>query len=423
MSARSAQAGKRRDKNDGPCPIMHECGGCESLNLPYRKQIAHKQQQMDELFGPLVEQFGWDVQVEDVVPMGALPGETPGTDDRLASPRAFRYKAATPFAPGNRGQVCSGLYAKGTHEIVHCTDCPVEAPGARRILNGTARAATRLHIPAYNENRQSGILRHAVVRMGWKTDEAMLTVVTSQHHVPRLDELVEALRGLDPCIVCVAQNINPRPGNAIYGGETHVLSGEPCMRDELLGCTFEISPTSFYQTNPSQTETLYRLAIEDMALEDGDTLLDAYCGSGTIGICAAKNAVGRDRVVQVTGVERNHDGVDDARRNARINELQDECHFACSDATAYMERAAAKGRRVDVLALDPPRAGATPEFLDAACALGPRSIVYISCNPATQARDIERLAASGWRLARLTPVDMFPHTSHIETVALLAREA
>ena len=423
MSTRSPQTGKRRDKDDGPCPIMHECGGCECLNLPYRKQIARKKQQMDELFDPLIERFGWDVQVEDVVPMGEHPGEAPGAEGRLASPRSFRYKAATPFAPGNRGEVLCGLYAKGTHEIVHCSDCPVEAPGARHILNGTAHAATRLHIPAYNESRQSGILRHAVVRMGWKTDEAMLTVVTSQHHVPRLDEFVEELRGLDPRLVCVAQNINPRPGNAILGGETRILYGEPYIHDGLLDCTFEVSPTSFYQTNPAQTETLYRLAIEDMALEDGDALLDAYCGSGTIGICAAKDAVARGLVVQVTGVERNHDGVDDARRNARANGLVDECQFSCNDAARYMERAATEGCHVDVLVLDPPRAGASPEFLSAACTLAPQRIVYISCNPTTQARDIEQLAGDGWRLGRLTPVDMFPHTSHIETVALLVREA
>ena len=413
----------RQHKDDGPCPIMRECGGCETLNLPYRKQIARKQQQMEELFCPIIEKFGWDAQVGDIVPMGALPGEPPAANGKLASPRAFRYKAATPFAPGSRGQVQSGLYAKGTHEIVHCSNCPVEAPGARRILNETARAATRLHIAAYNESRQSGILRHAVVRMGWKTRDAMLTVVTSQRNLPRADELVQALQEISPRIVSIAQNINPRRTNAIYGGETRILSGEPCMHDELLGCTFEISPTSFYQTNPAQTEELYRLAIQDMALEDGDTLLDAYCGSGTIGICAAKDAVERDLVVQVLGVERNHDGVDDARRNARINGLLDECHFACNDATAYMERAASQGKRVDVVSLDPPRAGATPEFLAATCALGPRRIVYISCNPATQARDIELLGESGYRLVRITPVDMFPHTSHVETVALLAREA
>ena len=424
--AASAPAGadaSRRHKDDGPCPIMRECGGCETLNLPYRKQIARKQQQMEELFCPIIEKFGWDAQVGDIVPMGALPGEPPDANGRLASPRAFRYKAATPFAPGSRGQVQSGLYAKGTHEIVHCSNCPVEAPGARRILNETARAATRLHIAAYSESRQSGILRHAVVRMGWKTRDAMLTVVTSQRNLPRADELVQALQKISPRIVSIAQNINPRRTNAIYGGETRILSGEPCMHDELLGCTFEISPTSFYQTNPAQTEELYRLAIQDMALEDGDTLLDAYCGSGTIGICAAKDAVERDLVVQVLGVERNHDGVDDARRNARINDLLDECHFACNDATAYMERAASQGKRVDVVSLDPPRAGATPEFLAATCALGPRRIVYISCNPATQARDIELLGESGYRLVRITPVDMFPHTSHVETVALLAREA
>ena len=403
-----------------PCPIMRECGGCEWLNLPYKKQLVRKQAAMEELFGPLIERFSWDVAIEDIVPMGALPGEPPATEGRLASPRAFRYKAATPFAPSPHGRaIRSGFYARGTHDIVACRKCAVEAPGARRILNGTARAAERLHLPAYNEDRQSGILRHAIVRLGWRTDEAMLTVVTSQRLLPREQELVDELQRLDRRIVCVAQNINPLRTNAILGGETRVLAGRPRMADELLGCRFEISPTAFYQTNPAQTEVLYRLAIEGMGLDDGDLLLDAYCGIGTIGICAARAAAESDLVVQVVGVERNAEGVRDAQRNARLNGLEGTCRFVCGDATRSMERAAAEGLPVSVVVLDPPRAGATERFLAAATSLAPRRIVYISCNPTTQARDLEVLGRSGWQPRRITPVDMFPHTSHVETVAVL----
>ena len=408
-------------KSDGPCPIMRECGGCEWLNLPYKKQLARKQTAMAELFEPIIERFGWDAAVGTIVPMGALPGEPPAAEGRLASPHAFRYKAATPFAPGLRGAVRSGFFARGTHRIVPCEACAVEAEGCRRVLNEVARAATALKIPAYDEDSGAGALRHAIVRLGWKTGELMLTVITTQRRVPHLNELVARLRDGEPRLVCVAQNVNPRRTNAMLGGETRLLAGAPTLRDELLGCAFEISPTAFYQTNPAQTEVLYRLAIDGMALEEGDVLLDAYCGSGTIGICAARAAGARGLAVQVLGVERNIEGVRDARRNAQLNDLQDSCRFICDDATRHLERAAEEGQRADVVVLDPPRAGATEEFLLAASALGPRRIVYISCSPSTQARDLAVLGTAGWRLALLTPVDMFPHTSHVETVAVLER--
>ena len=191
------------------------------------------------------------------------------------------------------------------------------------------------------------------------------------------------------------------------------------MRDKLLGCTFEISPTSFYQTNPAQTETLYRLATDGMGLQDGDTLLDAYCGSGTIGLCAADAAREQGALVRLIGVERNPEGIRDARRNADLNGLSDQAEFAARDATVYLQHAAAEGARADVLVLDPPRAGSTPEFLAAAAAMRPRRIVYIRCNPITPARD---LIQHGYRCAELTPVDMFPHTEHVETVAVIERQ-
>ena len=188
-----------------------------------------------------------------------------------------------------------------------------------------------------------------------------------------------------------------------------------------MGCTFEISPTAFYQTNPQQTEVLYRLALDGMDLRDGDTLVDAYCGSGTIGITAAHAARQAGRNISLIGVERNPSGIADAARNAELNGLSDRCSFVAEDATSYLRRAAGEGLAADVIVLDPPRAGSTPEFLAAAAAIGPRRIVYVSCNPATQVRDLAELGRAGYRPIRLTPVDMFPHTNHIETVAVLER--
>lgn len=421
-SKRRAQAahapGKRkRPDTSGPCPIMRTCGGCEWLGMPYRKQLARKAATMEELFAPVIARFGCDVVVDPVEGMGA----TSGTSGAAPAPRAFRYKAATPFAPGKGGTVRGGFFARGTHRIVACSDCAVEAPGARAILNEVARAAADLRISAFDEDAHRGQLRHAVLRLGWKRDEGVLTLVTANRDVPRLDALAEHMLAFDSRITCVAHNVNPRPGNAILGPQTTILAGEPCMHDELLGCTFAISPTAFYQTNPAQTETLYRLAIEGMDLADGDILLDAYCGSGTIGLCAAHAAREAGRAVTLLGVERNPSGIADALLNAQLNKLDDTSQFVAADATAYMRDMAARGAHADVVVLDPPRAGSTPEFLAAARALEPHRIVYVSCNPTTQVRDLAELGQAGWRLERLTPVDMFPHTSHVETVAVLGR--
>lgn len=420
--AASGAAPSRRKLKDsaGPCPIMRACGGCAWLGIPYRKQLIRKQEAMEELFRPLIERMGWDAAIEATCGMGSKARDP----DKAPAPRAFRYKAATPFAPGPAGAVRSGFFARGTHTIVPAPSCAVEAPGARRVLNEVARAAERLGIPAYDEDARQGVLRYAVLRMGWRTDEAMLTIVTARREVPHIEDLARELSSIDPRIVCVAQNINGREGNAILGRETRMLWGAPHMKDELLGCTFAISPTAFYQTNPQQTEVLYRLAIDGMALEAGDVLLDAYCGSGTIGLCAARDAARAGKAIKLIGVEKNPAGIADARLNAELNGLgPDEASFMATDATEFLRDAARSGTHVDVVALDPPRAGSTPAFLTAAAELGPRRIVYISCNPTTQVRDLEILGHLGYRLCRLTPVDMFPHTEHTETVAVLSRKS
>lgn len=404
-SARKKQAAE----HGGPCPIMRRCGGCEWLGLPYRKQLARKHAAMVELYAPLIERFGWDVEVSPVM----------GMDSR--SPRAFRHKAATPFAPGEGGEVRGGFFARGTHDIVACPACAVEAPGARELLNEVATVASELGIPAYDEDRRCGQLRYAVLRCGWRTGERMLTLVTRSREVPGLDELAARLRDAHPELVCVAHNVNPRVTNAILGGETRIIAGRDRMRDELLGCTFEISPVSFYQVNPEQTEILYRTAVEAARLRADDVLLDTYCGSGTIGLCAAGLARGAGIDVSLVGVERNAEGIRDAKRNAALNGLEATSTFIARDATEYMLEAADAGSKANVLIMDPPRAGSTPEFIRAAATLAPRTVIYISCNPATQARDLELFAAEGYAVTSLVPVDLFPHTSHTEMIAVLRR--
>lgn len=382
------------------CPIAKRCGGCETLAVPYPLQLKRKQQQVEELFANVLANC-------DEGTLSPIVG--------MEKPVGYRCKAATPFAPGPKGSIRSGFYAKGTHHIVRCKTCLAEDPRCRRVLSSFARTAELCHVSAYDEDRGKGLLRHAVVRAGYKTDELLLTIVANGERLPRERELVHRILKHAPDVTAIALNTNVRVTNAILGPNSRALYGGGVMHDELLGVSFEIGPTSFYQTNPQQTERLYELAIQGAQLERGMRVLDAYCGIGTIGLCAT--ALIPD--LEVIGVEMVPGAVGDARKNARKNGLSDACRFVCADATAYMKEAAARHEHFDAIIMDPPRAGSTPQFLQGVLALAPERVVYVSCNAATQRRDIDVLLAGGYHLRDLTPVDMFPHTKHVETVALL----
>lgn len=399
------------------CPIARQCGGCEWLAVPYPIQLRRKREAMARLFADELREDG--AELTDV--------------QGMEEPVRFRHKAASPYAPGpSRAQrhghghthMRAGFYAAGTHRIVRCDDCLVEAEGLRQVLNDVARVADRLGVRPYAEDRGQGTLRHAVVRSGWATDDVMLVVVTNGE-LPRLREFVSLMRELHPELTTIVQNVNTRRTNAILGRQCRTLFGPGVMHDELLGCAFEVGPTSFYQTNPAQTERLYSLAVEGARLQDGMRVLDAYCGCGTIGICAAAAAAREGVRVEVTGVESVPGAVACAQRNARANGLEDRCEFVADDATRHMRALAGPGGAgaPDVVVMDPPRAGSTPEFLRGVVALAPERVVYVSCNPETQRRDVSELRQGGYRLEALTPVDMFPHTKHVETVATLVRRA
>ncbi|MBR1830124.1 MAG: 23S rRNA (uracil(1939)-C(5))-methyltransferase RlmD [Atopobiaceae bacterium] len=384
------------------CPIAKKCGGCEWLAVPYPIQLKRKQEAVEKLFTRIADEDG--AQIESVRGM--------------EEPRAFRFKAATPFAPGKGGRIRSGFYAAGSHRIVRCDECLVEDPRARDVLNSVARIASDLHIPAYEEDRGTGCLRHAVLRCGYATDDLLLTLVTNGPQLPREKRFVKELREAHPELSTAVQNINERRTNAILGRDCKTLYGPGIMHDKLLDCTFEIGPTSFYQTNPAQTEVLYQLALYAAQLHAGMRVLDAYCGTGTIGICAAAAS----NEVQVTGIEQVRGAVSCAKRNAAANGVSDRCAFIRADATQYLVKAAEADEHFDVVVMDPPRAGSTPEFLSAVASIAPERVVYVSCNAVTQARDLEILRAQGYRMELLTPVDMFPHTKHVETVCLLTRQ-
>ena len=380
------------------CQIARDCGGCEWLAVPHPIQLRRKQEQVEELLGAMAR--------EDDAALEPIRG--------MDEPVRYRHKAATPFAHGPRGRVRCGFYAAGTHRIVPCETCLVEDERARRILNSVARVAERLHIPPYDEDRGVGVLRHAVVRCGWKTKDVLLVLVTRVDELRDPGRLVSELRAACPEVTSIVQNVNERRTNAILGRRCRTLFGPGVMHDQLLGCTFEIGPTSFYQTNPEQTEVLYRLALEGVA--GSARVLDAYCGTGTIGICAARESGD----MRVTGVEQVAGAVACARRNAEATGVQDRCRFVAADATEWMAREGAR-ERFDAVIMDPPRAGSTPEFLAGVAALAPERVAYVSCNVVTQARDLAVLRERGYRIDRVTPVDMFPHTKHVESVVSLVR--
>ena len=399
------------------CSIARSCGGCEWLSVPYPIQLKRKQAQVEELLAPLASIN--NVTIEPIRGMD--------------KPLAYRHKAATPFAPGKGRTVRSGFYASGTHKIIASKECLVEDGQARAILNDVAYLAGQFNIHAYQEDRGKGALRHGVVRCGYATDDVMLVLVVNGQHLPREQEFIAALRKTHPELTSIFLNVNQKRTNAILGRETRLLWGSTSMSDKLLGCTFEIGPTSFYQTNPQQTEVLYQLAIDGALADSGHAdseqasatqtsnlrVLDAYCGTGTIGLCLAHAAEAQGVNLLLTGVDQVENNIQMARRNARNNKL--EAEFICDDATRYMQALAKDGQNFDVIILDPPRAGSTPAFLKATAQLAQKKIVYVSCNVVTQARDLKVLLDSGFAIECVTPVDMFPHTKHVECVVVLSR--
>ena len=399
------------------CSIARSCGGCEWLSVPYPIQLKRKQAQVEELLAPLASIN--NVTIEPIR----------GMDE----PLAYRHKAATPFAPGKGRTVRSGFYASGTHKIIASKECLVEDGRARAILNDVAYLAGQVNIHAYQEDRGKGALRHGVVRCGYATDDVMLVLVVNGQHLPHEQEFIAALRKAHPELTSIFLNVNQKRTNAILGRETRLLWGSTSMSDKLLDCTFEIGPTSFYQTNPQQTEVLYQLAIDGALAGSGLAgsgqtsatqtsnlrVLDAYCGTGTIGLCLAHAAEAQGINLLLTGVDQVENNIQMARRNARNNKL--EAEFICDDATRYMQALAKDGQNFDVIILDPPRAGSTPAFLKATAQLAQKKIVYVSCNVVTQARDLKVLLDSGFAIERVTPVDMFPHTKHVECVVILSR--
>lgn len=365
------------------------------MNLEYSEQLSLKQAKIIKLFGKFCH-------VDEII----------GMED----PMHYRNKATQVFRlthPNKR--IISGIYQSTTGAIVSCDHCLLEDEKASAIIRAIRHMMPKYKLLPYDEYSGKGLLRHVLVRKGTVSGEYMVCLVTASPIFPKSKELAQELVSKYPEIKTVVQNISTTPGKVMLGESEKVLYGSGEITDTLLGYKFAISSRSFYQVNHVQTEKLYSKAIEFADLKKNERVLDCYCGIGTIGLIASKHCA------EVLGVESNAAAIKDAKKNAKLNGVKN-IGFVCSDTGRLLEEIVAQGERADVVLLDPARAGCDKKTLSSLLEMMPERIVYVSCNPETQERDVKELVKGGYKVKRVQPVDMFPFTSHVETVILLRRK-
>ena len=380
-------------KRSGLCPVADKCGGCSWINKPYVEQLKNKEKQLKELLAPFCK-------VEGVIPM--------------EHPEHYRNKVHAVFGENRYHDAISGIYEQKSHRIVPVDSCLIENANADEIIVSIRGLLKSFHIRPYNEDTGYGLLRHVLIRTGHVTGQIMVVLVLASPILPSKNNFVKALLKLHPEITTVVINVNNRNTSMVLGDKEHVIYGKGYIEDELCGKRFRISPRSFYQVNPVQTEILYGKALEYAGLTGKETVVDAYCGTGTIGMIAS------DKAAKVIGVELNADAVRDARNNAKANQIRN-IQFYQNDAGKFLVEMAGQGAKVDVVLMDPPRSGSTEEFMNSVAQIGPEQIVYVSCNPETLVRDLKYFKKKGYRVAKGVGVDMFPFTEHVETVVLLSK--
>ena len=381
-------------KKSGLCPVADKCGGCSWINKPYVEQLKNKEKQLKELLAPFCK-------VEGVIPM--------------EHPEHYRNKVHAVFGENRYHDAISGIYEQKSHRIVPVDSCLIENAKADEIIVSIRGLLKSFHIRPYNEDTGYGLLRHVLIRTGHVTGQIMVVLVLASPILPSKNNFVKALLKLHPEITTVVINVNNRNTSMVLGDKEHVIYGKGYIEDELCGKRFRISPRSFYQVNPVQTEILYGKALEYAGLTGKETVVDAYCGTGTIGMIAS------DKAAKVIGVELNADAVRDARNNAKANQIRN-IQFYQNDAGKFLVEMTGQGAKVDVVLMDPPRSGSTEEFMNSVAQIGPERIVYVSCNPETLVRDLKYFKKKGYRVAKGVGVDMFPFTEHVETVVLLSHK-
>ena len=380
------------------CPLFGKCGGCDYVNETYDYELMMKWLREDKLLG----RYG---RVEKVLSSPSLTG--------------YRCKVQAVCGRDRDGKFITGQYRKGSHHLFPIRSCSLEDGMATAVLQTVRQMATRFSISPFDEDRGTGDLRHILIRTGWKTRETMVVLVTAKKDFPHKDDFVSAIHQKNPNVVTVVQVINNEKTSMVIpkDSEEIILWGKGYIVDNLCGLDFRISAKSFYQVNPEMAERLYEIAMNMARLRPTDTVIDAYCGTGTIGLVAASRGV-----KEVIGIESNPDAVKDAKLNAEANGISN-ARFIVDDASKWLKSAQKEGQKCDVLFLDPPRAGSSEEFLAAAGRMEPEVIVYISCNPETLARDLRYIVRFlPYKVLGIQPVDLFPGSESIETVVLLSKK-
>lgn len=384
------------DRLTPPCPVAPECGGCSVQHLAYDGQLRWKEERVRQS----LLRIGGFAEAPVLPILG------------MERPYHYRNKAQYPVRTGPDGRVVMGFYRQGSHDVVPSDDCLIQHPLIVEAARTVRRLIEELGIAPYDEATGEGLLRHVVIRTSFARRESMIIAVTHGARFPQRSEWVRRVtRELDS-VVSLIQSVQERPGNVVLGEAWELLWGRSYIVEELGGVEFEISPNAFFQVNPVQAVQLFDVARAYAALSGRERVWDVYCGAGSIGLYLA------DQAGEVRGVERVEEAVKDARRNARRNGVA-HARFDVGPAEEVLPRWVAEGGRADVCLLDPPRKGCDPRALAAVAEARPRRVIYVSCNPTSLARDLRFLVDRGYRLAAVQPVDMFPHTAHVEAVANL----
>lgn len=378
------------------CPVYGTCGGCQLQHMNYPAQLATKYRRVRDA----VERIGKVRALEILDVLGA------------ESVRHYRNKMQFPIGR-KKNSVAIGCFARGSHEIVDTASCMIQHAGNNEILRAVRKVVGELKIPPYDEKTRQGILRHVMGRIGCG-GELMIVLVTAKKFLPDEKKIVRELLRELPKVASIQQNIQSNPTNVILGNETKILFGSPTIREKIFGLTFDISAKSFFQVNTAQTEVLYNVVKNFAELDGTETILDAYCGIGTISLFLAKFAK------KIYGVEIEPAAVADAKKNSLTNKISNSEFFA-GDATELVPKLLAEGKIFDVAVVDPPRSGCNQKLLETLAAARPKKIIYVSCNPSTLARDIKILSELDYSTKKIQPVDMFPYTSHVESVAQIFR--
>ena len=396
------------------CPYDKKCGGCNLLAHDYTEQLQIKKDTLRKLLAP----YG---KLDEVI----------GMED----PLHYRNKVHAVFTTDRKGNIISGVYEEGTHKVVAVDNCLIENEKADAIIATIRKLLPSFKLKVYDEDRRTGLFRHVLIRTAHSTGQIMVVLVLASTMFPSKNNFVKALLKEHPEITTIVMNINDKRTSMVLGDREQTLYGKGYIEDVLCGSTFRISPKSFYQVNSVQTEILYNKAIELAGLKGNETVIDAYCGIGTIGITAAAYMAKHAKTAtsvggpadncmlknsgSVIGVELNSDAVKDAIANAKHNKM-DNIRFYCDDAGKFMTKMAANGQHADVVFMDPPRSGSDEAFLNCVAKLAPKKIVYISCGPDTLARDLGVLKNMGYKIEKMVGVDLFPMTQHVETVVKLS---